>query len=279
MHKCQKLATLNLSWNAIRGKGCAQIGLALARNSTLTDLNLSWNGLGGSKHFDCWADTFEMNKALLTLDLSHNGLCERACLIICENLKFNEVITNVILDDNPLGPVGAKLVFKLMDSFGEERSLKFDKCNFDSRSKICSFNPSKCAGELFSLDLSQTYDRAVALVLARMAGKNIKEQWQNAKLDKAQIDSSQYLTTALPRDGILEFTFLAFAMKATKENVMSHTTFNKLTAMVSASDRSESDRLAQVFVIFVSSLHVSVCVCVRACVLGEEMQNVFHLRI
>lgn len=88
MNHCLKLTSIDLSWNAIRGNGVSVIGEALCTNTTLTDLNLAWNGLGGSKHFDVWANAFDMNTVLKSLDLTHNGLDERNCLIICESIQF-----------------------------------------------------------------------------------------------------------------------------------------------------------------------------------------------
>jgi len=248
LNQCPNLCSLDLSWNAIRGKGAAAIGLALASNSVLTNLNLAWNGLGGSKYFDLWADALELNTGLLSMDLSHNGLDERNCLIICENLKLNTVITKLVINDNPLGPIGAKLVFKLMDMFGEDRQLLFEKCNFDAKSKQCDFNPSECTGTSFELEMSEPYDRSVALALVRIAGKNIVDQWRTPKLDRSAIDVAKYLGRGdlLPRLGTLEFTYVQFVRKATKDNVMNVSTFNKLTAMIAAPDRSEVDRLAQV---------------------------------
>jgi len=248
LNQCLNLCSLDLSWNAIRGKGAAAIGVALASNSVLTNLNLAWNGLGGSKYFDLWADALELNTRLLSMDLSHNGLDERNCLIICENLKLNTVITKLVINDNPLGPIGAKLVFKLMDMFGEDRQLLFEKCNFDAKSKQCDFNPSECTGTSFELEMSEPYDRSVALALVRIAGKNIVDQWRTPKLDRSAIDVAKYLGRGdlLPRQGTLEFTYVQFVRKATKDNVMNVNTFNKLTAMIAAPDRSEVDRLAQV---------------------------------
>jgi len=248
LNQCLNLCSLDLSWNAIRGKGAAAIGVALASNSVLTNLNLAWNGLGGSKYFDLWADALELNTRLLSMDLSHNGLDERNCLIICENLKLNTVITKLVINDNPLGPIGAKLVFKLMDMFGEDRQLLFEKCNFDAKSKQCDFNPSECTGTSFELEMSEPYDRSVALALVRIAGKNIVDQWRTPKLDRSSIDVAKYLGRGdlLPRHGTLEFTYVQFVRKATKDNVMNVNTFNKLTAMIAAPDRSEVDRLAQV---------------------------------
>ena len=50
----------------------------------------------------------------------------------------------------------------------------------------------------------------------------------------------------VPREGLLQFTYIQFVRKATKESAMNKNTFDKLTNMVSASDRSEMDRMAQV---------------------------------
>lgn len=248
MNHCPKLTSIDLSWNAIRGSGVTVIGESLSVNTTLRQLNLAWNGLGGSSHFDVWANVFDLNTVLHSLDLSHNGLDERNCLIICENIKRNETIMTLSLNNNPLGPVGAKLVFKLMDTFGDDRSLKFENCNFEAKSKTCDFNPSHCTGESFALNLGEPYDRSVALALVRIAGKNIVDQWRNPKLDKSTVDVEKFMERGdlLPREGRLELTYVQFQRKATKENVMTASTFNKLKTMVSATDRSEVDRLAQV---------------------------------
>ena len=245
LNTCNNLQMLDLSWNAIRGKGVAVIGESLVTNTALTDLRVAWNAFGGSTNFDIWAQVFEFNTTLCSLDLRHNGIDERNCIVISENLKWNVTIQKLYLDDNPLGPVGAKLAFKIMDTFGENRSLSITGCNFEARSRMCDFDPSACKGQSFSLDLSMPYDRSVALALVRIAGKSILEQWQSPKLDGAAVDVTLYESKGeqLPRQGTLTLTYMQFEQSAKRENVVNVATFNKLTAMVSAQDRAESDRL------------------------------------
>jgi len=114
------------------------LGQAVAENRTLRSLSLAWNGLGG-RAFDDWAGVFERNSSLTHLDLAHNGaapppapcanfsgaagltgrrvagLCERNAVVVAENVRANRSLTVLRLSQNPLGPAGAKLIFKLVD--------------------------------------------------------------------------------------------------------------------------------------------------------------------
>ena len=109
----------------------------------ITTLNLDWNGVGGGGGpFDTWAEVFESNTRLTDLSLRHNGLDERDSVIISENIRQNETIVRLDLSENPLGPIGGKLMFKLMDTFGASRALLMENCNFDAQSQHCrSFDP------------------------------------------------------------------------------------------------------------------------------------------
>jgi hypothetical protein len=95
---------------------------------------------GWATLFDAWAALFEENTTLERLDLTHNSIDERGALIIAENIRQNESILWLNLSENPLGRLGAKLMFKLVDVLGESRTLVFDGCNLDAKSKYCNFD-------------------------------------------------------------------------------------------------------------------------------------------
>ncbi|KAJ1473787.1 hypothetical protein T484DRAFT_1834834 [Baffinella frigidus] len=242
-----RLEYLDLSWNAIRGVGAAALGLALVDNRTLRRLNLAWNGVGGSKAFDVWAGVFEKNVVLEELDLSHNSLDERNTIVIAENVRTNEVMTNLQLSDNPLGPIGAKLMFKLMDAFGADRKLVFENCNFDAKSKHCPIDPADIQGD-FSLDLSQPYERACAKALVRIAGKNIADQWQNCRLNGSPFNVKNFdgSSESMPESGILSACYYKLIQRKAAHDVVSEQTFSQLHKMISADDTNEIDRLALV---------------------------------
>eukprot|EP00961_Rhodomonas_salina_P299629 3939083-Rhodomonas_salina.7 len=142
-------------------------------------------------------------------------------------------MSRLCIDDNPIGPVGAKLLFKLMDSFGADRILSFENCNFDAKSKNCDFDPSECQGE-YRLNMALHYDRTVAMV------------HRNPKLDDrpfstAQLESNQ---ANLPRSGILEFTFHRFVVRATADTVVNEKTFSQLQKLVSGHTMNDVDKIS-----------------------------------
>jgi Ran GTPase-activating protein (RanGAP) involved in mRNA processing and transport len=156
------LEQLGLSWNAIRGRGASAIGDAVAVNDSLTALNLDWNGFGGGGGgFDSWADVFERNSRLTDLSFRHNNLDERDAVIISENIRQNETIERLDLSENPLGPIGGKLVFKLMDSFGASRALIMENCNFDARSRHCNFDLANPQGRFEPAGLGRYVDGCI----------------------------------------------------------------------------------------------------------------------
>ena len=160
------LEQLVLSWNAIRGRGASAIGDAVAINDSLTALNLDWNGFGGGGGgFDSWADVFEHNSRLTDLSFRHNNLDERDAVIISENIRQNETIVRLDLSENPLGPIGGKLVFKLMDSFGASRALIMENCNFDAHSRHCSFDLSNPQGRSEALSQQVWADRLIIIAV------------------------------------------------------------------------------------------------------------------
>ncbi len=61
-------------------------------------------------------------------------------MIIAEYIRQNDSIMWLNLSDNPLGRLGAKLMFKLVDVLGESRTLVFAGCNLDVKSKYCGFD-------------------------------------------------------------------------------------------------------------------------------------------
>ena len=69
------ITTLFLRWNLVKGKGGGRIAQAMSTNNSVRVLDISYNNLGISKSNESskiWKSTFEENKTLVHLDLSHN---------------------------------------------------------------------------------------------------------------------------------------------------------------------------------------------------------------
>ena len=67
----------------------------------------NWNGFGGKKEL---GESLHHNHHLETLDLSNNSVTPKACSVIASALKKNDVLSNLILDGNQPGKVGARAI-------------------------------------------------------------------------------------------------------------------------------------------------------------------------
>lgn len=243
MNRCQSLADLDLSWNAVRGKGSAAIGESLKSNRKMVSLNLSWNAVGADGGFDDWAGFFEENATLKKLNLAHSSMDERAALILAENIRLNDTIEWLNLDNNPLGPLGAQVMFKLMDVMGESRHITFENCNFHIKSKNCTFDPQEPQGS-YELDLAKPYDRTIAMHLVRVAGDNIMEQLKSAKLDRRPYDVGQLKKKPrdVPYHGWFETVFAKFSKRGNMGEIVTDKTFQRLRGMVCGEEKNDRER-------------------------------------
>lgn len=237
------LECFHLSYNLL----CEEALLSISEK-----MSFNWQGNGIS--FDYWASMFEENNTLESLDLSHNSLCERAALIVAENIRLNSTITYLNLNDNPLGPVGARLMFKLMDVLGEDRHLLFENCNFDAKSRFCTFDVVNPQGA-YELDLASPYQRTIGMFLIRSAGSNLADQVKNVRYERRSHDILVYKnkTSDLPFWGKLEFTFSKYSKRGKLDEVVNARTFERLQKM--ACSEMAGDRKA-VILGFSHSMHL-----------------------
>ncbi len=97
------LVVLFLHWNYIRGKGASYLADAIGENETLMVFDGSFNSFGAAENnvsAKSWRDMFMINRALVHLDLSHNGFKFADCKILGEGLKENHSILGLHMIGN-----------------------------------------------------------------------------------------------------------------------------------------------------------------------------------
>jgi hypothetical protein len=116
-----RLEKLDLSWNCIRGLGGQKIFKGIEGNESIQVLDLSWNSLASPKEESCvqiMAETLQLNKSLVHLDISHNMLESSDCLLLQKSLNENHSILGLHVEGNhaDLDTKGYLIVTQSIDS-------------------------------------------------------------------------------------------------------------------------------------------------------------------
>eukprot|EP01032_Pedospumella_encystans_P009853 gene9853-11567_t len=157
------LKSLKLGWNMIRLDGAADLCNSLKVNTTLTYLDLSFNALGSIGGI-ALGDALQDNKVLKTLNVASNSIDSVACLTICAGVLENEALEHVVFDGNPIGEQGAKTLMLLPTMVGSRVRISAGGCNIGIRDVNCTFDSAALVRK-FELDMSNPYERAVALLV------------------------------------------------------------------------------------------------------------------
>lgn len=173
------LQTLNLHWNMIRLEGAEVLCDSLRNNQHLINLDLSYNALGRSAASVLGAALFE-NGTLQVINLANNGIDAIGSFTLFVGLRQNKSVSSLIVDGNPIGEQGARMLMKVAANDGQRLEISAKNCDFAVKNGDVKFNidgkvsnPSACANtERFVdpfgehvLDLSQPYDRAILIEL------------------------------------------------------------------------------------------------------------------
>ena len=105
------LEELNLAYNHLRDSGARRIGQGLARNTSVRRLELQWNGFGDEETLA------EFAKAIPTcgvaeLNLAYNRIRLKGATILASYLEGGSGITELVLDGNLIGQIGARMLFR-----------------------------------------------------------------------------------------------------------------------------------------------------------------------
>eukprot|EP01038_Epipyxis_sp_PR26KG_P006330 gene6330-8716_t len=158
--KSCRLQVLKLAWNSIRLNSAIKLTSALALNSTITYLDLSSNGLGWAAG-EVMGDSILENKVLKTLIVSNNNFTSTSCLSICVGMTQNLAMKSVNINENPIGPIGAKTIMQISIEVGSRVNISAANCNTIATDSRCWYDPSQPCRE-YELNLDKPYDRAVA---------------------------------------------------------------------------------------------------------------------
>ena len=168
----EALQKLTLSWNSLRGAAATRIALAVEFNSMLTHLELSRNAFGTGGADEALSEALRGHKWLKYLGLAHNGIRERGAVMLGDMLKENKALEMVVLDGNPIGIRGGRMILRALHCFGRfgwKRQVSITGCNYKfTDDSVEIFDPQRPGGE-YSLDLSEPYQRFVAWELVDLA--------------------------------------------------------------------------------------------------------------
>lgn len=162
----RRMHKLDLSWNSIAGAGATALAEALQSNYTLTDLNLAYNVMGQAT----WilAGALRSNDTLEFIDLTSNQMDSRGVLVLSELLIEGSRLHSVVLDENPIGAIGARALLRVLLHGCTLQRLSFSGCNASivTNELDRAFDPRHLPA-ILDLDLSDAFDRSVALMAIR----------------------------------------------------------------------------------------------------------------
>lgn len=141
-NKC-KIESLKLSWNAIRMASAATFANSIALNHSLLYLDLSYNGLG-NKAGEILGQSLQSQVCNLRhLKLTNNAIGGSASLVIAMALIENRLLSYVDLDENPIGVFGSHALMQIPKFSGSRVSVSISKCNtqLNGQSHECWFDP------------------------------------------------------------------------------------------------------------------------------------------
>jgi hypothetical protein len=162
------LTTLNMAWNQLAHKAALKFAQALKNNSSLRHINLAYNAVSGPAA-EAMGWSLRSAKHLVFLDLSFNNVGSRALVVFASMLsdRRGETLT-LKLHGGELCHQSLKAVVRLLSTNGGAScKLELSECGFDM-SDPTVFHHDEPAGN-YVLDMSQLYDRTVALELLKLS--------------------------------------------------------------------------------------------------------------
>jgi hypothetical protein len=192
------LLHLDLSWNAIRGKGAEAMMGCLANLLALTSLRMRSNGIGdaGSE----LAQSLAGSQTLTDLDLSNCRMGPASALAIARGVRKNTALCRLTLDRNPFCAAARELHGALVRRACKHQGLEWslDNVAWDLRDRAGAVPESTSGAEggaggasgragqegvslsgRHLLDLRSPHDKEVFVRIARYALEHGADAWRN----------------------------------------------------------------------------------------------------
>lgn len=113
VNSTKKIISLNFAYCYLDGKCIYHLARGLSVNRTLVSLNLSSNGLNDHSGVVI-IQSLAHNIHLTTLDLSKNNLGDEFAHALCITLTKNETLWKIDLSNNPINYAGAEMILKVL---------------------------------------------------------------------------------------------------------------------------------------------------------------------
>ncbi|RYH14420.1 hypothetical protein EON65_33635 [archaeon] len=163
--KCN-LTKLKLNWNMIRLGGANDLAQSISVNKTLTSLDLSYNSLSTEGGIILGMSLLK-NNTLETIAVANNSLDATACFCICAGVIENRKLKKVVLDGNPIGVQGVRVLMMVPLIAGNRVSVSAANCNTSIKDTKCWFDFDKLIRD-YTLHLDNGFERAVAIILVHL---------------------------------------------------------------------------------------------------------------
>ena len=164
------LTYLDCSSNMLRGSGAQAVAEALGDNDVMLELNLAWNGFGDQGPCGALASSIERCFNLKVLNIGYNRINLRGATALAGHLENNGNIGTIILDGNPIGMAGIRVLMKAAKKAGENKDfppeLSLHNCEKGTGLKS-AFDPQEPAGD-YEIDMADGFSGGVLKSLLKL---------------------------------------------------------------------------------------------------------------
>lgn len=165
-----RIESLDLHWNMIRMKGAEILCESLYHNRYLLSLDLSYNSIG-STAASILGSALMKNNCLKYLNLGNNNIDVFGCFTIFVGMRENKSLRQIIMDGNPIGDQGARMLMRLAASEGHRLVISTLNCDFSISNKKFKLKLEAPCAE-YSLNLAIPSERSILMELLDLSAND-----------------------------------------------------------------------------------------------------------